>query len=76
MLIAELHGKRCAAADGNEDYLTSAVFRHLRSVRDGRFWSAVFKRARSVGPTMTTLLADDSRYDTCLRTNAIASTRL
>jgi hypothetical protein len=35
MLIAELHGKRCAAIEGNEDYLTSAAFGHLRNVRDG-----------------------------------------
>jgi hypothetical protein len=58
MLIAELHGKRCAAVEGNEDYLTSAVFGHLRNVRDGRFWDAVFERARSVGPIMTTLRAE------------------
>jgi hypothetical protein len=58
MLIVELHGKRCADVEGNEDYLTSAVFGHLRNVRDGRFWEVVFERARSVGPTATTLRAE------------------
>lgn len=47
MLLAEIYGKRCAEAEGNEDWLTSAVFGHLRSVRDGAFWNALFGRAHS-----------------------------
>src|ERR1039458_9347477 len=56
MLLAEIHGKRCIEAEGNEDWLTSAVFGHLRQVRDGAFWRAVFGKAQSVREAATTLL--------------------
>jgi len=35
MLIAEIHGKRFPEAEGQEDWLTSAVFGHLRHIAPG-----------------------------------------
>jgi hypothetical protein len=37
MLIAEIHGKRFPEAEGQEDWLTSAVFGHLRHIPPGVF---------------------------------------
>ena len=45
MLIAEIHGKRFAEAEGQEDWLTSAVFGHLRHIPPGVFWPDLFGRA-------------------------------
>jgi hypothetical protein len=49
MLIAEIHGKRFAEAEGQEDWLTSAVFGHLRHIPPGVFWPDLFNRAFNTG---------------------------
>src|SRR5258708_17410599 len=49
MLIAEIHGKRFPEAEGQEDWLTSAVFGHLRHIAPGAFWADLFDRAHTVG---------------------------
>ena len=56
MLLAEVHGKRCHAVEGNEDFLTSAVFGHLRYVDRADFWAAVFRRAHTVCGAESSLL--------------------
>jgi hypothetical protein len=48
MLIAEIHGKRCPEAEGQEDWLTSAVFGHLRSIAPGPFWADLLGHAHTV----------------------------
>jgi hypothetical protein len=48
MLLAEIHGKYLADAQGFEDYLTSSVFGHLRYVAPGFFWKAFLRRCRSL----------------------------
>jgi len=48
MLIAEIHGKRFPEAEGQEDWLTSAVFGHLRHIAPGAFWADLLDRARTV----------------------------
>jgi hypothetical protein len=48
LLIAEIHGKRLPEAEGQEDWLTSAVFGHLRHVAPGAFWADFLDRARTV----------------------------
>lgn len=45
MLLAEIHGKTLDIVRNNEDYLTSAVFGHLRYVQPGRFWDDLLNRA-------------------------------
>lgn len=47
MLIAEIHGSYVVDARNYEDYLTSAVFGHLRYIKPGPFWNALFNRAIS-----------------------------
>jgi hypothetical protein len=47
MLIAEIHGLYVPEARNSEDYLTSAVFGHLRYVKPGPFWEALFDLAIS-----------------------------
>jgi len=49
MLIAEIHGKRFPEAEDQEDWLTSAVFGHLRQIPPGVFWPDLFSRAHSTG---------------------------
>ncbi len=49
MLIAEIHGKRFLEAEGQEDWLTSAVFGHLRHIPPRVFWPDLFERAHTVG---------------------------
>ena len=49
MLIAEIHGKRFPEAEGQEDWLTSAVFGHLRHIPPEVFWADLFDRAIAVG---------------------------
>lgn len=49
MLIAEIHGKRFPEAEGQEDWLTSSVFGHLRHIGPGAFWTGLFDRAHTVG---------------------------
>lgn len=57
MLIAEIHGKRFPEAEGQEDWLTSAVFGHLRNITPGVFWSDLFGRAFAVSHGRTSLLS-------------------
>jgi hypothetical protein len=45
MLLAEVHSKGMEEARNHEDYLTSAVFGHLRYIPPGTFWDALFSRA-------------------------------
>jgi hypothetical protein len=47
MLVAEIHGKYVRDARNFEDYLTSAVFGHLRYIKPGAFWDALFDIAVS-----------------------------
>jgi hypothetical protein len=47
MLVAEIHGKRVHEVQDREDYLTSAVFGHLRYIQPGLFWACLFGRALS-----------------------------
>lgn len=67
MLLAEIHGKVLEAARDNEDYLTSAVFGHLRYVPPGSFWDDLFTRARGLPgadgqePSLGRILADAGR---------------
>jgi len=49
MLIAVIHGKRFREAEGREDWLTSAVFGHLRHITPGPFWADLLGRAHTVG---------------------------
>jgi hypothetical protein len=58
MLVAEVHGKRVAEAQDAEDYLTSAVFGHLRYVPPGVFWPDLF--------ALATRLSDSGGRETCL----------
>lgn len=48
MLLAEIHGKSLEAARDSEDYLTSAVFGHLRYVPPSIYWADLFARARGL----------------------------
>jgi hypothetical protein len=48
MLLAEIHGKVLEGARGHEDYLTSAVFGHLRYVPPRVFWDEFFSHAKTV----------------------------
>lgn len=57
MLLAEIHGKRLPEAEGNEDWLTSAVFGHLRHVKPSVFWPQLFSCAKNLGLGRTSLAA-------------------
>ena len=48
MLLAEIHGKSVAEARDAEDYLTSAVFGHLRYIPPAVFWPELFAAALAV----------------------------
>ena len=48
VLLAEIHGKTVQVARDNEDYVTSAVFGHLRYVPPQIFWDALFGRANGL----------------------------
>jgi len=48
MLLAEIHGKHMEVVESNEDYLTSAVFGHLRLLADNKFWEALLQSLRSL----------------------------
>lgn len=71
MLQAEIHGKYDVAVRDNEDYLTSTVFGHLRYVRPGPFWSALFSKAKALPhlemeESLNEVVGDDhaiSRYE-------------
>lgn len=58
MLLAELHGKRFPEAEGQEDWLTSAVFGNLRHVPPSVFWKSLFSRAQSVGAIQVSLASE------------------
>jgi len=45
MLLAEIHGHRIPEAANSEDYLTSAVFGHLRYLPPSTFWQTLFESA-------------------------------
>ncbi|MGA8153773.1 MAG: hypothetical protein WB952_22680 [Terriglobales bacterium] len=45
MLVAEIHGHFVPEALGSEDYLTSAVFGHLRYLPASLFWADLFASA-------------------------------
>ncbi len=45
MLVAEIHGHVVKELAGNEDYLTSAIFGHLRYLRPAVFWEEFFSLA-------------------------------
>jgi len=72
MLLAEIHGKYDAAIRDNEDYLTSAIFSHLRYVPPGPFWLAFCSRAKTlpiqgVEESLTAVLGEEyspTRYET------------
>jgi len=46
MLVAEVHGKIVPEAQNSEDYLTSAVFGHLRYVSPAVFWPELLRRTK------------------------------
>jgi hypothetical protein len=48
MLLAEIHGKVLEEARNHEDYLTSAVFGHLRYLPPCLFWDEFFSNAKTV----------------------------
>ena len=48
MLLAEIHGKVLGEAQSHEDYLTSAVFGHLRYLPPRVFWDEFFSNAKTV----------------------------
>lgn len=45
MLVAEIHGHVIPEVAGSEDYLTSAVFGHLRYIPPTVFWEEFLSRA-------------------------------
>src|ERR1700761_3708571 len=61
MLLAEIHGKRFPEAEGQEDWLTSAVFGNLRHVPPPMFWPSLFDRARSTGEPQVSLMSELKR---------------
>jgi len=48
MLLAEIHGHILREAEGNEDYLTSTVFGHLRYLSPAVFWEEFFSLAKAL----------------------------
>ena len=48
MLLAEIHGKVLEEAQSHEDYLTSAVFGHLRYLPPSLFWDEFFSNAKTL----------------------------
>ncbi len=56
MIEAELHGHAARLILDNEDYLTSAVFEHLRYVQPGPFWQDFFSRCSGAGAPDQSLL--------------------
>src|SRR3954452_21752230 len=48
MLVAEIYRKGFEEARNHEDYLTSAVFGHLRYLPPGIFWEDLFKLAKGM----------------------------
>jgi hypothetical protein len=58
VLLAEIHGKRLPAAEEQEDWLTSAVFGHLRLVSPPLFWEQLFNRAMSASAIKRSLVSE------------------
>lgn len=56
MLLAEIKGKHSSAIETDEDYLTSAVFGHLRFVKHGEFWRKLFGKAIAANGATTNLM--------------------
>jgi hypothetical protein len=48
VLLADIHGHSLAAAQDNEDYLTSAVFGHLRYIPPKYLWERLLGLARAL----------------------------
>jgi hypothetical protein len=61
MLIAEIHGKRFPEAEGQEDWLTSAVFGNLRLIPPSVFWPSLFERALTIETPAVSLASELSR---------------
>jgi hypothetical protein len=61
MLIAEIHGKRFPESEGQEDWLTSAVFGHLRLIPPAVFWPGLFERALTIETPPISLSSELSR---------------
>jgi len=62
MLVAEIHGKVVGEALNSEDYLTSAVFGHLRYIPPPVFWEQLLSKALGVTegkPSLTSVLAGE-----------------
>jgi hypothetical protein len=59
MLVAEIHGKYVLDARNFEDYLTSAVFGHLRYIKPSAFWGAQFDIAVSRPIEWSTVSANE-----------------
>lgn len=57
MLVAELHGHHIAETANSEDYLTSAVFGHLRYLPPKIFWDELFKQALAMPDARSSTLA-------------------
>lgn len=57
LLLADIHGHALTAAKDDENYLTSAVFGHLRYIRPKYFWQRLFSFARGLpeAPTRQSL---------------------
>jgi hypothetical protein len=58
MLVAEVHGHHIPEAQNSEDYLTSAVFGHLRYLPPNQFWPELFKYALAMPEAKNSTLSD------------------
>jgi hypothetical protein len=61
LLIAEIHGKICPEILGNEDFITSAVFGHLRPVEPNPFWASLLSKAVNTNSPRTRLTEEIQR---------------
>jgi len=59
LLIAEIHGKYVPEARNFEDYLTSAVFGHLRYIKQSAFWDTLFDLAKSQPTALGVMTASE-----------------
>src|ERR1700733_12806446 len=73
MLLAEIHGHALEAASGDEDYLTSAVFGHLRYVPPTVFWEDFLTETKGF-PAQTCLCQELSTQG--LRISAYSSLKI
>jgi hypothetical protein len=58
MLLAEVHGHHIQEAQNSEDYLTSAVFGHIRYLPPSQFWPELFKYALAMPDAVNRTLSD------------------